>query len=71
MQQSDWTSNFNLLMTDNHLFQYAFAPKGSSVILYRKDDYRKFQFFVQPDWPGGIYATAAIGGKQSLEGRNK
>lgn len=58
-------------MTDNHLFQYAFAPKGSSVILYRKDDYRKFQFFVQPDWPGGIYATAAIGGKQSPEGRNK
>lgn len=44
--------------------QYAFAPKGSSVILYRNDDYRKFQFFVQPDWPGGIYATAAIGGKE-------
>lgn len=33
------------------------------MILYRKDDYRKFQFFVQPNWPGGIYATAAIGGK--------
>jgi hypothetical protein len=48
------------------LFQYAFAPKGSSVILYRNDDYRKMQFFVQPDWPGGIYATANVGGKEKL-----
>ncbi|XP_052688545.1 sphingosine-1-phosphate lyase 1-like isoform X2 [Crassostrea angulata] len=50
------------ISADTH--KYAFAPKGSSVILYRKDDYRKFQFFVQPDWPGGIYATAAIGGSR-------
>ncbi|XP_061175676.1 sphingosine-1-phosphate lyase 1-like [Saccostrea echinata] len=50
------------ISADTH--KYAFAPKGSSVILYKNDDYRKFQFFVQPNWPGGIYATAAIGGSR-------
>jgi hypothetical protein len=42
------------------LFQYAFAPKGSSVIMYRNKDIRQNQFFVQPTWPGGIYATSTM-----------
>lgn len=43
-------------------FQYGFAPKGSSVILYSSKDYRKFQYFVAPDWPGGIYASPTFAG---------
>ncbi|XP_056017657.1 sphingosine-1-phosphate lyase 1-like isoform X2 [Ostrea edulis] len=50
------------ISADTH--KYAFAPKGSSVVLYRNDDYRRMQFFVQPDWPGGIYATASVGGSR-------
>lgn len=42
--------------------QYGFAPKGSSVIMYSHKDYRKYQYFVQPDWPGGIYASPTFAG---------
>ncbi|XP_060576368.1 sphingosine-1-phosphate lyase 1-like, partial [Ruditapes philippinarum] len=37
------------ISADTH--KYGFAPKGSSVILYSDKEYRKYQFFVQPDWP--------------------
>lgn len=46
--------------------QYGFAPKGSSVILYSDKEYRKHQFFVQPDWPGGIYASPTIAGRLAV-----
>ncbi|KAK2181649.1 hypothetical protein NP493_386g02034 [Ridgeia piscesae] len=50
------------ISADTH--KYGFAPKGSSVILYRNKDYRKFQYFVQPDWPGGIYASPSFSGSR-------
>ena len=43
-------------------FQYGFAPKGSSVIMYSDKKYRTYQYFVQPDWPGGIYACPTFAG---------
>ncbi|XP_054719039.1 sphingosine-1-phosphate lyase-like [Uloborus diversus] len=48
---------------DTH--KYAYAPKGSSVILYREKIHRHYQFSVQPDWPGGIYGTPNLGGSRS------
>jgi len=30
--------------------------------MYRDHKYRNFQYFVQPDWPGGIYATPTFAG---------
>ncbi|XP_018019009.1 sphingosine-1-phosphate lyase [Hyalella azteca] len=48
---------------DTH--KYGFAPKGSSVVLYRHRQYRHHQFFAQPDWPGGIYATPTIAGSRA------
>lgn len=48
---------------DTH--KYAYAPKGSSVIMYRDAKYRKHQFSVQTDWPGGIYASPTISGSRS------
>merc|ERR1711990_1356788 len=45
--------------------KYGFAPKGSSVILYRNMQYREHQWFCFPDWPGGIYATPTIGGSRA------
>ncbi|KAL6063333.1 Sphingosine-1-phosphate lyase 1 [Balamuthia mandrillaris] len=47
---------------DTH--KYGFAPKGSSVILYRNKELRSFQYFVAPDWPGGIYASPTIAGSR-------
>ena len=47
------------------LHKYGFAPKGASVILYRDAALRRFQFFAQPDWLGGAYASPAMLGTRS------
>jgi len=56
------------ISADTH--KYGFAPKGSSVILYRDMKYREYQWFCFPDWPGGIYATPTIG-EQKTKTRTK
>jgi len=48
---------------DTHKF--GFAPKGSSVIMYSSPDIRQHQYFVQPNWPGGLYASPTIAGSRS------
>ncbi|KAI8521052.1 Sphingosine-1-phosphate lyase 1 [Branchiostoma belcheri] len=48
---------------DTH--KYGFAPKGSSVILYSDRKYRHSQYFVQPNWPGGVYATSTMAGSRA------
>lgn len=47
---------------DTH--KYGFAPKGSSTVLYRSDAYRKYQYFISPDWSGGVYASPSIAGSR-------
>nr|XP_054773439.1 sphingosine-1-phosphate lyase-like [Lytechinus pictus] len=47
------------------MWKYGYAPKGSSVIMYRERKFRHSQFFVSPDWTGGIYATPTIGGSRA------
>ena len=42
------------------LHKYAYAPKGSSVLLYRNDELRKQQFSVYPNWEGGIYGSTSF-----------
>ena len=51
----------------NHqrIFQYGFAPKGTSVILYRNAELRSYQFFAVADWPGGIYGSPTVAGSRS------
>lgn len=44
--------------------QYGYAPKGSSVVLYSEKKYRQYQYFVAPDWQGGIYASPSIAGSR-------
>ncbi|XP_054159200.1 sphingosine-1-phosphate lyase-like [Oppia nitens] len=50
------------ISADTH--KYGYAPKGSSVIMYAHKKYRKHQFSVQTDWPGGIYATPTLAGSR-------
>lgn len=50
------------ISADTH--KYGYAPKGSSVILYSEEKYRQYQFFVAPDWQGGIYASPTISGSR-------
>ncbi|KAG8732058.1 hypothetical protein FRC10_001262 [Ceratobasidium sp. 414] len=37
---------------DTH--KYGFAPKGSSVIMYRSADLRRYQYYLNPTWSGGV-----------------
>src|SRR5579871_5764550 len=43
---------------DTH--KYGFAPKGSSTVLYRDTRLRSYQYFVAPNWPGGVYASPSV-----------
>ena len=57
--------NFNLpgvssLSVDLH--KYAYAPKGSSVLLYRNPEHRLSQYSVYSGWQGGIYASTTFMG---------
>jgi sphinganine-1-phosphate aldolase len=47
---------------DTH--KYGFAPKGNSTVLYRTEQLRTYQYFVSPDWPGGVYASPGIAGSR-------
>ncbi|KAH9942392.1 PLP-dependent transferase [Epithele typhae] len=47
---------------DTH--KYGFAPKGNSVIMYRDAELRRFQYYVNPDWMGGVYASPSIAGSR-------
>ena len=47
---------------DTH--KYGYTPKGTSVLLYRDASLRHAQFFVVPDWTGGIYASPTLPGSR-------
>ena len=51
------------ISADTH--KYGYAPKGSSVILYSSKKWINYQYFVSPDWQGGIYATPMFAGSRS------
>lgn len=47
---------------DTH--KYGFACKGSSVIMYASSALRRHQYYIQPDWSGGVYASPTIAGSR-------
>lgn len=47
---------------DTH--KYGFAPKGNSTVLYRTHELRGYQYFVDPSWSGGVYASPGIAGSR-------
>jgi glutamate/tyrosine decarboxylase-like PLP-dependent enzyme len=50
------------MTADTH--KYGFAPKGTSVVLYRGADLRRYQYFTVTDWPGGIYFAPTVAGSR-------
>lgn len=59
--------DFNLrgvtsISCDTH--KYGFAPKGNSTCLYRTQALRTYQYFISPDWSGGVYASPSIAGSR-------
>jgi len=51
------------ISADTH--KYGFGLKGSSVLLYRNSDLRRLQYFIVPDWPGGLYTSPGMSGSRS------
>lgn len=50
------------ISVDTH--KYGFAPKGNSCILYRNRQLREYQYFVCPEWSGGVYGSPSIAGSR-------
>lgn len=42
------------------LHKNGYAAKGASAILYRNVELRRFQYFVDPDWTGGVYGSPTM-----------
>jgi len=51
------------MSADTH--KYGFALKGTSVVLYRNNNLRRYQYFNTPDWAGGMYASPTAAGSRS------
>ncbi|KAG7664725.1 DPL1 [[Candida] subhashii] len=47
---------------DTH--KYGFAPKGSSVIMYRESKLRECQYYISSDWTGGMYGSPTLAGSR-------
>ena len=51
------------ISADTH--KYGYGPKGLSVLLWRDPSYRRHHYYVEPEWNGGLYASAALLGSRS------
>lgn len=47
---------------DTH--KYGFGPKGLSVVMYSTEHMRRFQYYVNPNWVGGVYASPTLAGSR-------
>ncbi|ETI48162.1 hypothetical protein L914_07527 [Phytophthora nicotianae] len=47
---------------DTH--KYGYGSKGTSVVLYKNPEIRRFQYFSYADWTGGLYATPTLAGSR-------
>ncbi len=50
------------MSADTH--KYGFASKGTSVIVYRGRELRRFQYFTAANWPGGLYSSPTLAGSR-------
>ncbi|KAI8619405.1 pyridoxal phosphate-dependent transferase [Chytriomyces sp. MP71] len=50
------------ISVDTH--KYGFAPKGSSVIMYKSKEIRNYQYCIATEWPGGVYCSPSVSGSR-------
>ncbi len=50
------------ISADTH--KYGYAAKGTSVILYRGQGLRHYQYYTASDWPGGLYFSPTFAGSR-------
>ena len=51
------------ISADTH--KYGYGLKGTSVIMYRDKEFRKHQYFLSAEWPGGKYFSPGLAGSRS------
>jgi len=51
------------ISADTH--KYGYGLKGTSVIMYRDREFRKYQYFLSTEWPGGKYFSPGLAGSRS------
>lgn len=44
--------------------KYGYAAKGASVVLYRGEELRRYQYYAVADWPGGLYFSPTLAGSR-------
>ncbi|KAM9992829.1 hypothetical protein ACTFIY_010281 [Dictyostelium cf. discoideum] len=47
------------------IHKYGYATKGSSVLLFSSNEYRKYQFIAYTQWPGGLFVSPSMLGTRS------
>ncbi len=50
------------MSADTH--KYGYAAKGTSVVLYRDQDLRHYQYYTTTEWPGGLYFSPTFAGSR-------
>jgi glutamate/tyrosine decarboxylase-like PLP-dependent enzyme len=50
------------ISADTH--KYGYAAKGTSVVLYRGQELRHFQYYTSTEWPGGLYFSPTFAGSR-------
>jgi len=50
------------ISADTH--KYGYAAKGTSVVLYRGEALRHYQYYTQTEWPGGLYFSPTFAGSR-------
>ena len=50
------------ISADTH--KYGYAAKGTSVVLYRSQELRHYQYYTATDWPGGLYFSPTFAGSR-------
>jgi sphinganine-1-phosphate aldolase len=57
------TNAITSISCDTH--KYGYAPKGSSVLMFRTNALRRYVLFSVLDWTGGLYATPSMAGSRN------
>jgi len=51
------------MSADTH--KYGYGPKGTSVCMFRSKSLRQHQYFMDPEWQGGMYLSPGMSGSRS------
>lgn len=51
------------MSADTH--KYGYSLKGTSTVLFRNEELRRYQYHCEVDWPGGVYVSTGFNGSKS------